>query len=225
MHIFKCNDLLSPQNDDDCKKVLKIYNESFPTHLKISDRRLKRRINRVYTSFLIRVNEQTIGFALLWIPKTRFVHIDYLAIDQAHRKNGTGSAALKMLIEQFKDRIVTLECEDRLVGFYSRFGFKVSRIGYCDHPKLNFMTIGSGMSEIDLVNKVSFFNGFTTAATSERKTFDVEVDCKVTSILSVYRQRLLDHILSYHLNLKLTRQTTVRDDFDHESTPNLRRDQ
>jgi len=75
-----------------------------------------------------------VAFIATW-GQNSAIHIEYVAISDACQGKGLGTILLRSLILRLQNEVkssanapkmLTLECEKKLIGFYSRLGFKVS---------------------------------------------------------------------------------------------------
>jgi len=67
--------------------------------------------------------------------QTSAVHLEYVAITDVCQGKGLGTVLMKSLISRYQfevthldkpPKMLTLECETKLINFYSRLGFKIS---------------------------------------------------------------------------------------------------
>jgi len=165
MYVLKCK---CTMDRDLYNKVNLIYLDSFEQHLRIAQHKIKHRIKTgKYLPVLFKKEEQLVGFAYIVNPRINLYHIDFIAIDKMHRGCGAGLNAMNLLIGSIpKNSVLTLECEDKLVGFYQKFGFKLAPYAYSNYPvKLNFMIRTSPQTSrksfrfSDYSNIVASFNG------------------------------------------------------------------
>jgi ribosomal protein S18 acetylase RimI-like enzyme len=120
-----------------------------------------------------------IGFSLLYnFPHKKFIHLDYIAIDKQFQGKGYGKQYLNYIIENFLMKqkninYLTLECENKLIGFYEKFGFiKVNINYYYRGIKLNLMILSKNIINLKL-NKIKIgnylLNKFNSNLTSNSK--------------------------------------------------------
>ena len=175
MYVLKCNkDLID--RPDDYAQVNHIFLDSFEQALRIAQNKIKRRIKTgKYIPFFFKKEDALIGFSYVTYPRYDIAHIDFLAISRSHRGGGTGSEALKLLISRLEEKsVITLECEDKLVGFYRKFGFKLAPYLYSNYPvRLNFMirpskNILKVLRFADYSNVVASFNGIGANTASKK---------------------------------------------------------
>ena len=68
-----------------------------------------------------------IGIVVVEVVGTKATVLD-IAVDEACRKQGVGSALLSFFIENFAIDKMIAETDDDAVGFYKKFGFTVTEI-------------------------------------------------------------------------------------------------
>ncbi|HEV8714441.1 MAG TPA: GNAT family N-acetyltransferase [Candidatus Binatia bacterium] len=79
-----------------------------------------------YQLFAVQDAEQVLAMALIWVcARPAFVHLDYIAVKREWKGRGIGTAFYRWLIEHLgqlssRARLLTLEVEDELLGFYRR---------------------------------------------------------------------------------------------------------
>jgi len=75
-----------------------------------------------------------VAFTASW-GQNSAIHIEYVAISDACQGKGLGTILMRSLITRLQSEVksmdngpkmLTLECEKKLIGFYSRLGFKLS---------------------------------------------------------------------------------------------------
>lgn len=134
----------------DCtiNQVFKIYNDNFEKKLQIPKRIVEKRIRkRKYDLFIMRSNGNIIGFSFIVIFKNfELVFIDYLAIDVNYQGKGYGKLLFNHVCDYYinskkKMKLLVLECEDRLVNMYQKWGCKKIPVNYklTDECSLNLM--------------------------------------------------------------------------------------
>lgn len=133
------------------QKLVGIYREAFPMHLRVAVRQhrrghtsanslRKRLTQRVYRPHYVYDQGQLAGFALVINTKLG-THLDYLAVAAHYRGRGFAQQLLTVVLKAYPR--VLLECEDHLVKFYQRFGFVDSGLPYSYRGhRLNLMTRG-----------------------------------------------------------------------------------
>jgi len=113
--------------------IVDMYKRNFSPHAKISHRLLRKRLKSVYEGITFWTSNTLIGFALIRLyPLIKTVFLDYLCIDEPFRKFGYGKQFLcKDLNELYPmyDNFI-LECEQNLIGYYQKVGFKPIRLPY-----------------------------------------------------------------------------------------------
>jgi ribosomal protein S18 acetylase RimI-like enzyme len=81
---------------------------------------------RSYQLFVGQDAGRVLAMALLWVcTRPAFVHLDYIAVGREWKGRGHGTAFYRSLIEHLEElspraRLLTLEVEDDLLGFYRR---------------------------------------------------------------------------------------------------------
>ena len=93
--------------------------------LRINFKNLNKRINKLKSNIDYIINDNLkIGFGMLF--RNKFIynswHLDYFAINPKYHSCGYGSLLLKNIINKYKK--ITLECDNHLVNYYKKFGFK-----------------------------------------------------------------------------------------------------
>jgi len=79
-----------------------------------------------YQLFTAQDAEQVLAMALIWVcARPAFVHLDYIAVGREWKGRGVGTAFYRWLVAHLgqlspRARLLTLEVEDELLGFYRR---------------------------------------------------------------------------------------------------------
>jgi ribosomal protein S18 acetylase RimI-like enzyme len=129
---------------DMIKNVLEIYKRAFNSDIKLEINLIKKYIKRkIYEIKILADNENIFGFSFI-IPLQNYgikniVHIDYIAIDYQHQGKGYANILMNNIIEYYLDNSITLECEDKLIKFYEKFGFIKLREFEFKGKYMNFM--------------------------------------------------------------------------------------
>jgi hypothetical protein len=108
--------------------VVEIYKSRFKADIRVSIPTLRKRIRSGKYQVVVAINDRVVTAFMLVHSKGNVTHLDYLAT-HAKKGQGCGTVLVKELIDK-KDGIITLECEDSLVGYYRRFGFDVVTSDY-----------------------------------------------------------------------------------------------
>ena len=99
--------------------------EPTPEKLKArAEKYIKRPNTHIYAC---RDGGKYIGIVVLEVVGTRATVLD-IAVDEACRKQGIGSALLSFVLENFNISELTAETDDDAVGFYKKLGFSVTEI-------------------------------------------------------------------------------------------------
>jgi len=117
-----------------------IYERAFDNDLKISLKNMKKRINMLNIKIeYLNINENVVGFCLLYKLTNKIWHIDYIAIDPIYQNKGYGKLLLNIIIKKYK--YLSLECENYLINYYKKFNFNILLKDYYYHGfKLYLMT-------------------------------------------------------------------------------------
>ena len=143
----------------------KIYNEAFmeKQNEKISLKNIKKRMFNLKSKInYLYVDNNIIGFSMVFNIINNIWHIDYLAIDPKYQSKGYGKLLIKDLIKKYKN--LSLECNDKLITYYNKFNFNKHQINYYyDNHKFNIMTnYKSNYDDIKLlINKLNNYNLLT----------------------------------------------------------------
>lgn len=96
---------------------------------------------RMFRVFVLKKDDLPKGKAVAGVAvtatwgQTSAVHLEYVAITDACQGKGLGTVLMKSLISRYQfevthldkpPKVLTLECETKLINFYSRLGFKLS---------------------------------------------------------------------------------------------------
>jgi len=96
---------------------------------------------RMFRVFVLKKDDLPKGKAVAGVAvtatwgQTSAVHLEYVAITDACQGKGLGTVLMKSLISRYQfevthldkpPKMLTLECETKLINFYSRLGFKLS---------------------------------------------------------------------------------------------------
>ena len=99
--------------------------EPTPEKLKArAEKYIKRPNTHIYAC---RDGGKYIGIVVVEVVGTKATVLD-IAVDEACRKQGVGSALLSFFIENFAIDKMIAETDDDAVGFYKKFGFTVTEI-------------------------------------------------------------------------------------------------
>ena len=124
-----------------------IYERAFDDDLKISLKNMKKRFKMLNIKIEYEIiNNETVGFCLLYQIMKNIWHIDYIAIDPLYQNRGFGKLLLNKIINKYK--YLTLECEFNLIKYYKKFNFTLILKDYNYHGKKLFL-----MSNYNINNK------------------------------------------------------------------------
>ena len=98
-----------------------------PTPEKLRSRAEKYLNNPNTHIYACRDGGKYIGIVVLEVVGTNATVLD-IAVDEACRKQGIGSALLSFVLENFNISELTAETDDDAVGFYKKYGFTVTEI-------------------------------------------------------------------------------------------------
>jgi len=79
-----------------------------------------------YQLFVAQDAGRVVAMVLIWVcPQPAFIHLDYIAVKRERKGQGIGTAFYRWLIDRLgklspRARLLTLEVEDDLLGFYRR---------------------------------------------------------------------------------------------------------
>lgn len=148
LNIKKANKI----QDDTINKVLKIYFDNFEKNIQIPKRIILKRIKKKkYDIFLLKLGNKIIGFSFtVLFSKEKFIFIDYIAIDIDHQGRGYGKILFNHIYDYYIEsklaNLLVLECENKLINMYQKWGCKRMPICYkfSDDTYLNIMTKSKG---------------------------------------------------------------------------------
>lgn len=142
-----------------------IYNEAFMNKIneKICLKKIKKRIFNLKSNIdYLYINNTIVGFGMLFNIIDDIWHLDYLAIDPKYQSMGYGKLLLNNLINKYKK--ISLECNEKLLSYYYKFGFYKQKINYYyDNHKFNIMiNYKTNYTNIKLlINKLNNYNLIT----------------------------------------------------------------
>ena len=174
---------LSEEEYDLLNNIFIIYQASFDSSLKISQNEVRKYFmdgQYIINYILNNGNGDICGFCFLEpLDKINAIQVDYIAIDKRYQ----GKGLAKLLFEHIYDtycingKIMTLECEDRLIEFYKKLGCQLIPVKYnvqCKHH-LNIMTKSkNGVHFRDyhkIVNRVAVGNDYSESHYSFKLEF------------------------------------------------------
>lgn len=101
-----------------------------PSVFKPTPEKLKVRAEKYFNNpntyiYACRDGGKYIGIVVLEVVGTNATVLD-IAVDEACRKQGIGSALLSFILENFNISELTAETDDDAVGFYKKFGFSIT---------------------------------------------------------------------------------------------------
>lgn len=124
-------------NNDLIEQLLCIYDKTFSPNVKISHKKIRKRIDRgIYKIILFQNQNQNeiVGFGFISLnPTLKSIFIDYLCIDKKYQKEGWGKKFLSFinqptLFPEYK--YCLLECEHYLVSYYQKNNFYSIPLNY-----------------------------------------------------------------------------------------------
>lgn len=206
-------------NSDKLGSVLDIYTESFDNNVRISTKLIKKRIrNNTYRTILFSDRGLLSGFAFV-IPITHMnlIHIDYIAIADHQRGKGMGSKILNTILQDIKwyknhKANFSLECEDKLVGFYQRFGFTLFTNNYqLANKRLNFMTtLNRGIRKSSIMNSIKNINDVLQIVdTVIQITNNIKIPFNIKIISQIVRALIREKFIASELFDHFTRNLLI----------------
>lgn len=132
---------LSKNDETILNDVFKIYDTCFNDAIKIPVNYIKYHFQKgVYSiDYLIdNLNEEVCGLCIhMCIQNINAVIIDYIAIKNNYQGKGLARLLFNYIYDTYcKKKILTLECEDHLIGFYAKLGCQLIPVFYdsgCDN--------------------------------------------------------------------------------------------
>lgn len=172
MYVTRCKPNFVEQNPSQYREITQIFLDGFRQSMRISQQKIKRRIKTgKYIVHLFMRDSKIAGFSYSTMLNRDVVHIDFFAIANWCKGGGTGTHALRLLQRCFKGKVITLECEDKLVNFYTKCGFVRAPYNYCLYPvKLNFMIKDRKGRFVDYSNVAADFNNIKLQHSCPRET-------------------------------------------------------
>lgn len=146
--------------DEIALKVFKIYSDNFGKKFRVPETVLINRINTKKCSLILMyLNNTLIGFSMIILLRhLKSIFIDYIAIDTKYHGKGYG----KLLFNHIYDSYVlnssyinniVLECDDKLVNMYIKWGCTRVPIQYNTYLGNHFNL----MVKTNITNKMSFY--------------------------------------------------------------------
>lgn len=106
---------------------MQIYLTEFPGSSRLPVARIRHLLRTgSYRLFVAQDTGRVLAMALVWVcARPALVHLDYIAVSQEWKGRGIGTAFYRWLVEHMGElspraRLLTLEVEDDLIGFYRR---------------------------------------------------------------------------------------------------------
>ena len=119
--------------------------EPTPEKLKArAEKYIKRPNTHIYAC---RDGGKYIGIVVLEVVGTRATVLD-IAVDEACRKQGIGSALLSFVLENFNISELTAETDNDAVGFYQKLGFSIAETKTVYDTKRYVCTISKNKSVV-----------------------------------------------------------------------------
>lgn len=79
-----------------------------------------------YHIYLFMYEGKFSGYVIMTSFSETAWNIEYLALCPQYRGNGLGGKLVSLVLHQFGDRTITLECKKKLIPFYSKYGANLS---------------------------------------------------------------------------------------------------
>lgn len=189
---------LSVEECDLLNIIFRIYQSSFDSSLKISNKEVKKyfRDGQYIINYILNIdNDDICGFCFLEpLNDIRAIQIDYIAIDKRYQGKGLAKLLFDYIYDTYNSigKMITLECEDRLIWFYKKLGCQLIPVKYnvqCKHH-LNIMTKSkNGIHFRDyhkIVNRISVGNDYSESHHSiKSEIFIRELLINLTNIINM----------------------------------------
>lgn len=163
MSNFTIYELKKEQNDL-LNTIFKLYQQTFDPSLKIPQRDIRKFIkNDIYTTnYILDKDKNLCGYCFhMYLEEINAVEIDYIAIHPNYQGKGLARLLFDYIYNTYCNirknfRILTLECEDNLIGFYIKLGCKIIPVKYevgCKHH-LNIMVKSNESIKLNKYHKI-----------------------------------------------------------------------
>jgi ribosomal protein S18 acetylase RimI-like enzyme len=132
--------------------ILEIYNENFPNDIS-SNKIYKFCIDKDYKILYLEKENKILGGLIFTQLNKEHIYIEYLFVDKKCQSNGIGKKLLNRFINDYKDYIISLHCEDFLIPYYEKFNFNKKDGKYYFKDKIfNLMVIDYNESKLKIIN-------------------------------------------------------------------------
>jgi ribosomal protein S18 acetylase RimI-like enzyme len=132
--------------------ILEIYNENFPNDIS-SNKIYKFCIDKDYKILYLEKENKILGGLIFIQLNKEHIYIEYLFVDKKCQSNGVGKKLLNRFINDYKDYIISLHCEDFLIPYYEKFNFNKKDGKYYFKDKIfNLMVIDYNESKLKIIN-------------------------------------------------------------------------
>lgn len=135
--------------EKDIDSIIRIYTQNFSRDLRIPYKEIMKRLSKnIYNTHVMYStdNGEVIGFSfVVLLYNLNCVFIDYIAIDNKYQGKGLGKILFNHIYDFHTQNVnywlLALECEDKLIGMYSKWGCKKVPINYdiYDNHHFNLM--------------------------------------------------------------------------------------
>lgn len=129
------------------KRTIDVYKRAFDSDMRLETNLIKKYIkNKIYNVHILTNDDTLVGFSFV-IPLNKYslrniIHIDYIAIDPNHQGKGYATILMNKILSEYNDNLITLECENKLVKFYEKYGFLKKTEFQFKGKHMNFMIRG-----------------------------------------------------------------------------------
>jgi len=193
------------------QKIFCLYDENFSPTVKVSHKKLRKRLNEgVYKAIIVKnPDEKYIGLCLFHPNKTlKTLFVDYLCVDKKIQKSGIGRVILEIINDKtkiYKDYQYTiLECENYLIPYYEKNLFKKIPLSYpIDNPKPLYLLFKKRTNEENISTLLHMYHKFIQFGL----LFNGEIIIHMGLFLMCFNRFLLDQttsIVKIILNFKST---------------------
>lgn len=186
--------------------ILNLYYESFKNSLRIKKRLIRKNFNKnIYViNYLLDESENKIcGFCIhLYIPIINAIQIDYIAIDKNYQGMGLAKMLFNHIFENYcLEKILTLECESHLIGFYKKLGCQYIPIPYKPGCESCLSIMVKSNKKINLlcsriVNTIKLMNDYSGNHIFQKKILANIVQIKPQKVLNKYL--VMNEVLPYN---------------------------
>lgn len=133
-------------------EILRIYNENFPDDIS-SKQVLNNFIDKDYKILYLENNNSIFGGLIFTQLNSDLIYIEYLFVDKKCQSNGIGKKLLNKFLNDYKNSRICLHCEDFLIKYYEKLGFKLKDGKYYFRNKIfNLMVFDINDSIFKIIN-------------------------------------------------------------------------